>query len=80
MAALFDRLTPREREIVEAVVRGLDKDDIAAMLFLSPFTVKTHINRSMTKVGARNGASRSPFRPGSCPDVRWRRASTLYIL
>jgi DNA-binding NarL/FixJ family response regulator len=56
VAALFDRLTPREREIVEAVVRGLDKDDIAAMLFLSPFTVKTHINRSMTKVGARNGA------------------------
>jgi DNA-binding NarL/FixJ family response regulator len=38
VAALFDRLTPREREIVEAVVRGLDKDDIAAMLFLSPFT------------------------------------------
>lgn len=56
VAALFVDLTPREREVVEAVVRGLDNAEIARLMFLSPFTVKTHANRAMTKVGARDRA------------------------
>ena len=54
LAARFAELTPREREVVEAVVSGLDNGQIAEQFFLSPFTVKTHVNRAMVKVGARD--------------------------
>ena len=54
--ALFSALTSREREVVEAIVTGLDNQQIAARMFVSPFTVKTHANRAMTKVGARDRA------------------------
>jgi len=56
VAALFERLTPREREVVGEIVSGLDYAQIAEKLFLSPLTVKTHSNRAMTKVGARDRA------------------------
>ena len=49
-------LTAREREIVALVAGGLSNDDIAARLFLSPLTVKTHVNRAMMKLGARDRA------------------------
>ncbi|OII27283.1 response regulator transcription factor [Frigoribacterium sp. MCBA15_019] len=52
VADLVATLTPREREVVEAIVSGLDGATIAARLHLSPFTVKTHANRAMAKVGA----------------------------
>ena len=54
--ALFATLTAREREVVEAVVTGLDNQQIAERMFVSPFTVKTHANRAMMKVGARDRA------------------------
>ena len=44
-------LTPREREIVQLVAGGLDNAAIANRLFISPFTVKTHLNRAMQKLG-----------------------------
>ncbi|NRG41062.1 response regulator transcription factor [Rathayibacter sp. VKM Ac-2835] len=53
---LLSQLTPREKEVVELVVSGLDNSAIAQRLLLSPFTVKTHANRAMTKVGARDRA------------------------
>lgn len=56
VAARFTSLTARELEVVEAVVTGLDNAEIAANLFVSPFTVKTHANRAMNKVGARDRA------------------------
>ena len=56
LVARFAELTRREREVVGAIVSGLDNAEIAAQLFLSPFTVKTHANRAMTKVGARDRA------------------------
>lgn len=49
-------LTDRERELVALVAHGLSNADIAARLYLSPLTVKTHINRAMTKIGARDRA------------------------
>ena len=61
LAARFDELTPREREIVEAIVSGDRNEDVAARLFLSPFTVKTHVNRAMSKVGARDRAQLVAF-------------------
>lgn len=53
---LLAQLTPREREVVELVVSGLDNTAIAQRLRLSPFTVKTHANRAMMKVEARDRA------------------------
>ncbi len=49
-------LTAREREVVALVAHGLSNDDIAGRLFLSPLTAKTHVNRAMTKLGARDRA------------------------
>lgn len=49
-------LTEREREVVALVGRGLSNDQIAAELFLSPLTAKTHVNRAMSKLGARDRA------------------------
>jgi DNA-binding NarL/FixJ family response regulator len=54
VAARFAELTPREREVVAAIAAGLDNAEIAERFFLSPFTVKTHANRAMAKVGARD--------------------------
>ncbi len=52
----LDALTDREREITVLVAAGLSNDEIAARLVLSPATVKTHVNRAMAKVGARDRA------------------------
>jgi DNA-binding NarL/FixJ family response regulator len=49
-------LTDREREMTVLVATGLSNDEIAAKLVLSPATVKTHVNRAMAKVGARDRA------------------------
>jgi DNA-binding NarL/FixJ family response regulator len=49
-------LTNREREILALVATGLSNDEIAEQLYLSPSTVKTHINRTMTKLNARDRA------------------------
>jgi DNA-binding NarL/FixJ family response regulator len=49
-------LTDREREVMSLVAEGLSNDEIAARLFLSPLTAKTHVSRIMTKLGARDRA------------------------
>ena len=49
-------LTDREREMVSLVAQGMSNEDIASRLFLSPLTVKTHVNRSMSKLGVRDRA------------------------
>ncbi|RZS91145.1 LuxR family two component transcriptional regulator [Motilibacter rhizosphaerae] len=54
-AALAD-LTAREREVLTLVGSGLSNDDIAKRLFISPATAKTHINRTMAKLHARDRA------------------------
>lgn len=50
------RLTGRERDVVVAAARGADNPAIAARLRISPFTVKTHLNRAMSKLGAHDRA------------------------
>jgi DNA-binding NarL/FixJ family response regulator len=55
-AKLLDRLTDREREVVVLVARGMSNEEIAGRLFMSPATAKTHVNRAMTKLGARDRA------------------------
>ena len=49
-------LTEREREIVALVGEGLNNDEIAQRLFLSPATAKTHVSRSMVKLHVRDRA------------------------
>jgi DNA-binding NarL/FixJ family response regulator len=53
-SAALDALTPREREVVMLLAAGESADDIAARLYLSPLTVKTHIGRAINKTGARD--------------------------
>jgi DNA-binding NarL/FixJ family response regulator len=49
-------LTPRERETVALVATGLSNQEIAARMVLSPFTVRAHVQRAMTKLQARDRA------------------------
>ena len=49
-------LTDREREMVAFAAHGLGNEEIAQRLFLSPLTVKTHLNRAMSKLGVRDRA------------------------
>ncbi|WFE66392.1 response regulator transcription factor [Micromonospora sp. WMMD714] len=49
-------LTARERETVALVARGLSTTEIADRLVISPSTAKTHINRAMAKLHARDRA------------------------
>jgi len=52
----LEELTDREREVVALVGEGLSNDEIAARLFLSPATAKTHVSRAMGKLRARDRA------------------------
>jgi len=52
-----DGLTEREVEILALIVQGLTNPEIAARLFLSNHTVKTHINRIFAKTGSRDRAA-----------------------
>jgi DNA-binding NarL/FixJ family response regulator len=52
----LDPLTEREREVMTLVATGLSNDEIAARLFVSPLTAKTHVSRIMTKLDARDRA------------------------
>ncbi|GGX96247.1 response regulator [Streptomyces hiroshimensis] len=52
----LDALTGREREVLVQVAGGLSNDEIGERLEVSPLTVKTHVNRAMAKLGARDRA------------------------
>ena len=52
-----DGLTRREAEILALIARGLTNTEIAAQLFLSNHTVKTHISRIFAKTGSRDRAA-----------------------
>ena len=49
-------LTERERDVLAEVGRGSSNQEIAAELYISPLTAKTHVSRIMTKLRARDRA------------------------
>jgi len=46
----LDELTPREREVLAQIARGLSNGDIARALFIEESTVKTHVKRILMKL------------------------------
>ncbi|MFD9727113.1 LuxR C-terminal-related transcriptional regulator [Streptomyces sp. NPDC059072] len=48
---LVESLTPREHEVLRCMVAGLGRKDVAARLFLSPHTVRTHMQNVLGKLG-----------------------------
>lgn len=65
-----DSLTARETEVLRLIARGLSNPEIAAQLFISEATVKTHINNTFAKIGARHRAEavRYAYRKGIASD------------
>ncbi|OPF84762.1 DNA-binding response regulator [Streptomyces antioxidans] len=55
-APALDVLTPREREVLTLVGSGRSNEEIAAQLVVSHTTAKTHVSRTMIKLGARDRA------------------------
>lgn len=55
-AAVLAELTEREREVMALVGIGLSNEEIARRLVVSPLTAKTHVSRTMIKLGARDRA------------------------
>jgi DNA-binding NarL/FixJ family response regulator len=58
---LLDSLTDREREILDLLTEGLRNDELAARLFISPFTVQTHVSNILGKLGVRSKAEAVAF-------------------
>ena len=54
--AALAALTTREREVMCLAAEGGSNDEIAEKLYVSPLTVRTHVHRAMTKLGARDRA------------------------
>ncbi|MFJ7272186.1 LuxR C-terminal-related transcriptional regulator [Streptomyces sp. NPDC099050] len=72
---LVESLTPREHEVLRCMVAGLGRKDVAARLFLSPHTVRTHMQNVLGKLGVHSTlaavalARRAGVRPADLPGL-----------
>jgi len=60
-ASQLAQLTPRELEVLKLIALGMSNDEIAGKLFLTEATVKTHINRLLSKLEVRDRAQAIVF-------------------
>jgi len=57
LPGMFERLTPREREILVLVADGHDTDEIAESLAVQPSTIRTHVENMRNRLGVRTRAA-----------------------
>jgi DNA-binding NarL/FixJ family response regulator len=65
LATRFPQLTPREAEVLELIAAGRSNAEIAASLYLSVATVKSHVNAIFAKLPARDRAQAIALALGS---------------
>ena len=61
LSTKLDDLTGREKEVLTAIARGLNNQEISEKLFIGPATVKTHVSNVLSKLGLRDRAQAVVF-------------------
>jgi DNA-binding NarL/FixJ family response regulator len=61
LSAKLDDLTTREKEVLVAIARGLNNQEISESLFIGAATVKTHVSNVLSKLGIRDRAQAVVF-------------------
>lgn len=52
--SIFEELTPREREVLALIVKGMGNNEIAEALVISASTTKSHVSKILAKLGVAN--------------------------
>ncbi len=76
---VLDKLSPREAEVFKLIARGCSNHEIAEQLFVTDTTVKSHVNRILTKLDLRDRVQAvvlayeaGVITPGGATPRRWR--------